>query len=112
MAVKGMLGAQLCACLAVLAACARSSALELQSYEPAGVRPFRLAFLSCNLAGCQESIQFCRLLGTVANAAMLVTLASGPLQAAYSFAAGRQLCPCATATIGSRREQRARLRRL
>ena len=47
MAVKGMLGAQLCACLAALAVCAQASGLDLHSYEPAGVRPPRLAFLSC-----------------------------------------------------------------
>lgn len=48
MAVKGMLGAQLCACLAALAVCAQASALDLHSLEPAGVRTPRLAFLSCS----------------------------------------------------------------
>ena len=76
MAVKGMLGAQLCACLAALAVCAQASALDLHSLEPAGVRTPSLPFCHA-LAGCQDSMQFCRLVGTVAKAAVLVKAASG-----------------------------------
>ena len=111
MAVKGMLGAQLCACLAALAVCAQASALDLHSLEPAGVRTPRLAFLSCSswVSGLDAILSLgghgCK--GSVACQGRLrVTFYSG-IASLLGGSWGLVLLP----PLESRRVQPARLRR-